>query len=316
MKIFNKERWMSDLPNEKKLVLLNIPGSHDSAAYYMNFFGGLYAKTQYHDIKTQLSIGVRKFDVRVAKYQPSCFQKKLSQEDIDDDRDLICVHGMCDCYSDRDKKKNLTYKEVLLEFKDFLKQNSDETIILETDSGRGNRYENIKRSLEISHKILGEMAVNYDKKLTLGEVRGKIVCTCFISEYDPNGNHRFNMNNIGGKGINDIHYNLIDKNYSTWKVDGQTKIEELAILFEIAKDFKTVEEDFEKNSKDYPLVYSISCTGEQKNKLFYPNPKAQKEIVIPFFMRYELKNGHYYGWIHIDFVDLNIATKIIDTNFT
>ena len=32
-------------------------------------------------------------------------------------------------------------------------------------------------------------------------------------------------------------------------------------------------------------------------------------------MNHEFKKGYYYGWIHIDFVDLDIAKKIIETNF-
>ena len=314
MESFNPEKWMSELPDERKLVLINIPGSHDSTANNMNVFGSKFAKTQNYDIKGQLKIGVRKFDIRVAIRPPNFLKKSLSQDVIDGDRDLICVHGMCDCYYFENKKKrHLVYKDILLDLKKFLEEDEKEVIILETDSGRGNRYNHIKRSIEIREKILGDMAINYNKNMTLAEARGKVVCTCFQTG-EKDGKPQFNMNNIGGKGINEIHYNLED-NYSTWKVDGKAKVKELTILFEIAKDFKTVEDDFEKNSKDYPLVYSISCTGEQNNKLFYPDPYAQFKVVKPFFMNYEFKKGYYYGWIHIDFVDLDIAKKIIETNF-
>ena len=309
------ELWMTKLPDHKKLVLLNIPGSHDSTSYYMNFFGGQYAKTQFYNITKQLKMGVRKFDVRVGNFKPNIFQKKLSKKDKDDDKDFICCHGICDCFSDNKKKKRLTYKEVLLELKEFLKDHPGETIILETDSARDNRYENVKRSIEIRDKTVGDITINFDKNLTLGESRGKIVCTSFkMNENDENGKPIYNMNNIGGRGINDIHFNL-GENYSTWEVDGKTKIQELTILFEIAKDFKFVEEDFITNSNNYPLVFSISCTGEKKNKLFFPDPKAQSDVVKPFIMKYEFKKEHYYGWMHIDFVDQDIAKKIIDTNF-
>ena len=105
MELFIPEKWMSELPDEKKLVLVNIPGSHDSTAYNMNVFGVKFAKTQNYDIKGQLKIGVRKFDIRVAIRPPNFLRKSLSQDVIDGDRDLICVHGMCDCYYFENKKK-------------------------------------------------------------------------------------------------------------------------------------------------------------------------------------------------------------------
>lgn len=61
------EKWMSKIPDEKNLVLLNIPGSHDSTAYNMNCLGSCFAKTQDLDITSQLNIGVRIFDIRVTQ---------------------------------------------------------------------------------------------------------------------------------------------------------------------------------------------------------------------------------------------------------
>ena len=45
---------MSKLPDNKKLVLINIPGTHDSCAFYMNRLGSDFATTQYYNIKEQL----------------------------------------------------------------------------------------------------------------------------------------------------------------------------------------------------------------------------------------------------------------------
>ena len=308
------ERWMSYLPPEKKLVLINIPGSHDSAAYNINFFGAKFAKTQDYDIKSQLKIGVRKFDIRVAIRQP--FFQKLSQEVINNNEDLICVHGICDCYQDNSNTKHLTYKEVLLEIKKFLIQNPYETIILETDSGRGNRYENIKRATEIADEILEEdNIILYNRDLTLAEARGKVVCTTFITnEKNSDEKHKYNIYIPDGRGLDEIHKNL-GGDYETFKTDGDTKVRELQKLFGQVESFECIEKDFKYNNKNYPLVYSISCTGEKKNLLFYPDPKSQFNIVSKFFMGYELKKEYYYGWINIDFVDLDITKKIIETNF-
>ena len=40
------EKWMSNLSDDKKIVLTNIRGSYDSTAYYMNFFGSVFEKCQ------------------------------------------------------------------------------------------------------------------------------------------------------------------------------------------------------------------------------------------------------------------------------
>lgn len=56
---------MSRIPDEKSIVLINIPGSHDSTAYNMFCLGSCFAKTQDLDITSQLNIGVRIFDIRV-----------------------------------------------------------------------------------------------------------------------------------------------------------------------------------------------------------------------------------------------------------
>ena len=56
---------MSKISDNKKLVLINIPGTHDSTAYYLNCLGSCFAQTQYIDITSQLNIGVRIFDIRI-----------------------------------------------------------------------------------------------------------------------------------------------------------------------------------------------------------------------------------------------------------
>ena len=65
--------------------------------------------------------------------------------------------------------------------------------------------------------------------------------------------------------------------------------------------------------KIFPFKYSISCTGEYEKIVTLA--KVQEDIMNPFILNYDLKKGNYYGWIYIDFVDLNITKKIIDTNF-
>ena len=96
------ENWMSKIPDEKKIILMNIPGSHDSTAYNMFFLGSVFAKTQDLDIPSQLKIGTRIFDIRVTMNTGCC--EKMEQ-DLENDTDLICCHGICNCYHIENNKK-------------------------------------------------------------------------------------------------------------------------------------------------------------------------------------------------------------------
>ena len=162
------EKWMSNLPDNRKIVLINIPGSHDSTAYNINFFGSIFAKTQDLNIIEQLKIGIRKLDIRVTFHNCS-FYCGINQIETEYDLDLICCHGICDCYyiNDHNIKKNITYKDVLLDVKQFLEENPSETIILSTSSGRGNAYNNLKRATEIYEKIVGDISIKYNNNFCI-----------------------------------------------------------------------------------------------------------------------------------------------------
>ena len=201
---------MSNLSDDKKIVLKNIPGSHDSTAYYMNFFGSIFAKCQDLNIMDQLKIGVRKFDIRVTTNNNWNYCG-LSEIISDYDLDLICCHGICNCYyiSDDGTKNNLAYKQVLLDMKQFLEENPTETIILSVSSGRGNKYNNIKRAAEIFDKLVGDFSINYNKNLTIGETRGKIINVNHkTNQLSYDGKPLYNAR-IGGIGLNEIHQSFV-----------------------------------------------------------------------------------------------------------
>jgi len=312
------KNWMSNLPDDKKIILTNIPASHDSTAYNMNYFGSVFAKCQDLDILEQLNIGVRKFDIRVTEGQSNNFVCcGLKQLEVENFLDLICCHGICNCYyDDNGTEKALPYKKVLSTFKTFLEENPSETIIVATDSGRGNKFNNLRRANEIFETILDGISINYNKNLTIGDARGKIINTNYLTnKIDKDGNLIYNVGVEDGTGLEEIHKKrVIEFVYSSFKVSGHLKVDEVREFLETNEmTFEEAEKEFEKNNKKFPFKYSISCTGEFDS--IVPLPKAQADIVNPFILNYDLKKGNYYGWINIDFVDLNIAKKIIDTNF-
>ena len=309
------ESWMSNLSDNRKLLLTNIPGSHDSTAYNMHYFGSVFAKCQELNIMEQLKIGTRIFDIRVTDNDCtfSCGINLIKEQH---DYDIICCHGICNCYhtDDSGNKINLTLKNVLLDMKHFLVKNPTETILYSMASGRGNKIKNFERASQIFEKIVGEISINYNSNLTIGDCRGKIVNLNFKDELGKEGKQILNEFDEG-TGLEDIHKKFVpDFTYETFKVDAKLKIREVEEFLSINDlTLREAVKDIEINKMKYPFKYSISCTGEFES--IVPLPKVQADIINKFILNYPLKNGNYYGWINIDFIEQNISKKIIDTNF-
>ena len=261
----NITKWMSYLPDDIFILLINIPGAHDAAANEMFEYAEQFARTQNLTIPDLLKIGIRKLDIRVALFDSD-------PEDIDDN--LHTCHGDFDCFyiDELNVTRNLTFKHILLDIKKFLKENPSETVILWTQSEKGDSNKNIKRAVELMDKYIGDIFVKYDKNLKLGNVRGKIISTVY-KYYDQKGNEHYHKGIDGGSDLEEIHRKFIDK---------------------------------------YPYCYPVSCTGQHETII--PKPKIQADIVNPFLLDYDFIKGYYYGWIEMDYANLELAKKLIDTN--
>ena len=299
-------KWMSKLLDEKKLVLINIPGSHDSTAYNLFWLGSVFAKCQDYDINTQLNMGVRFFDIRVVvKSNLCCYEENMFSS-------LICCHGICDCFhtDQNNKKKNLTYINVLNQIRKFLEENPSETVIIKTDSGRGDKIKNLQQALIIFDSVLGDISVEYNNKLTLGQIRGKVVSLLKLREDENNNEFSFKTKIEEGTDIIPIHgkYTNNNENYQEFKVEGDLKVIEIKELLEM---YNYTFKEAEKFLK-LPLNYETSCTGEFKKIL--PFPKIEADIVNKFLKEYNFIKGNYYGWISVDFIDKEITNRIIESN--
>ena len=302
------EKWMSNLNDNKKLDLINIPGTHDSAAFCMNRISFGWAKTQDLDISGQLKIGIRIFDIRIVQVK----------NDTSEDEDIICCHGICDCYISPkflDNRK-VTYKSILLDTKNFLEENPSETVLIGTFLGRGKNYNSLVRAYEIFNKYVGDITINYKQGLTLGETRGKIInYTRLEDEIDKNRNTKLVRSRtlMHLTGINEVHKKYQD--CETFKTNGNIKVREMRDMFSIYKMTLEEAEIKEKNKiMPFPISYSISCTGEYDYCL--PNPLDQAVIVHSFIQREDVfKNGFYYGWLYMDFANKKTTSKLINSNF-
>lgn len=306
----NTANWMSNLPDDRKVLLINIPGAHDTAANLMHPLGESVSRTQNLTIPELLRFGIRKLDIRV-------YIRELADDEDDEELNLGTAHGMFDCYfvDQNNVTRNLTFKQILLDIKNFLEENPTETVIVWTQSEKGDYYENIKRAVELFEKLVGNILIKYDKNLKLGDVRGKIISTVYKTDsVDSEGKAIYHSGYDGGLDLEETHLKFIDKYYESYKVTGELKVEEVKdFLMTYDITIKESEEDFEKNIQKYPINYSVSCTGEHQSIL--PFPKIQADIVNPFLLEYDFKQGNYYGWIDADYASLELAKKIIDTNF-
>ena len=144
---------MSRIDDSKKISLINIPGTHDSAAYCMNRISFKCAKTQELTIAQQLEIGIRDLDIRIVQ----------SHTDTSQDEDIICCHGICDCYVSPNfcDNRKVTYKSVLLDIKNFLEKNPSETVLIGTYLGRGKwKYGYmLVRAYQLFDKYLGNISI-------------------------------------------------------------------------------------------------------------------------------------------------------------
>ena len=300
---------MSKLKDERKFILVNIPGTHDSAACYMNRISFNWARTQNLRIADLLKIGVRRLDIRIVQ----------RNNDISEDEDIIACHGICDCYTSPNffDFTKVTYKSIILDVKNFLEENPSEAVLFGTYLGRGNNYNALTRAFQIYEKYVGNMSINFKPELTIKDIRGKFVnYTLFVDEFDRNNNFiRKRINTIlPSTGINDVHRKYQD--CATFKTNGNIKIREMRDMFDIYKMTFEEAEIKEKNKEmQFPIAYSISCTGEYDYCL--PNPLEQAIIVHSFIQRNDVfKKGYYYGWLNMDFANKNTNIRLINSNFS
>ena len=304
------EKWMSKIRDSKQLILMNIPATHDSAAYCMNRISFGWAKCQNLTITQQLEIGIRNFDLRIFQIH----------NDISKDEDIICCHGICDCYVSPNfgDNRKLTYKSILLDIKNFLEKNPSEGVFVGTFLGRGKweKGEMLIRAFQIFDKYVGNISIKFKPTLTMGEARGKVISyTKLIEENDLINNRRIikSTDIIPSIGIGEVHKKYA--NCSTFKINGNIKVKEMKDMFNIYNmTLKEAEIKERKKELLFPIAYSISCTGEYDCCL--PHPLNQAIIVHSFIQKENvIKKGYYYGWLRMDFANISTTSILINSNY-
>lgn len=289
------KKVFSALPDNIYLSQVNIPGTHDSCTAFCTMEN--MSRCQSLSVKEQLDLGIRLFDIRLNK----------------SGNDFYLVHALSDCFTDNDKKRKLTFDMVLDDFRAFLKENPDETLVVSIKQDRGimNRfffpsfYEKYINGNKHEWYLENEIP-------TLSFCRGKMVLMRRCKVFS-----RWESNNKCGL------------DFSHWKdQDGKRKTHPLPVHLN-KETVATVQDRYgipaEKKWKECALP-ALENTVTDKNRfavhfLSTANRQSGKtlsdtaEKVNSEFMNYELSKEKAYGFMLFDFPSCALVDKIINSNF-
>lgn len=151
--------WMAELPDHLRLNEISLPGTHDSAATYVQM--AFFAKCQTKSISAQLQAGFRYLDIRLA---------------VEKDK-LVLTHGSMRCKRGSQLfSANLYLEDVLEECRAFLREHPAETILFAVKQEDGE--ESIADFQKILHRYINTAPSVWlltDHFPSLEEARGKIV---------------------------------------------------------------------------------------------------------------------------------------------
>ena len=290
------KKWMADISGEKKLFSLNIPGTHDCAARYVQF--AHIAKCQDKSIYEQLCIGIRALDIRV--------KPKGNR--------LLMVHAIAKVFNTPNKLgKQMDFEDVLSQIYQFLDENPSETVIIQFKNGSGKRFEKSFDNL-INTYIKGNENKWFVKNEvpTLDEARGKIVLIrrCLMDKNNP----EYTNENTG-----------ID--FSSW-IEQTEMIPDALILDTKSKDKAQFIIQDRFKYKAYPKWHKcvkpfldgrtkfdskyIICYFSTSGGL--AGPKKNANLINGEFMKYPVEKDVYLGTIYLDYPTKEITKKIIESN--
>lgn len=283
------------LPDNIYISAVNVPGTHDSCTAFCT----LENMSRCHSltIKEQLELGIRLFDIRLNKSGD----------------EFYLVHALADCFTDKEKTTKLTFGMVLDEFRSFLKENPEETLIVSVKQDRGiiNRwffppfYDKYIKGNEKEWFLENRIPI-------LSECRGKMVLMrrCRIW---PN--------------FRKTHQTGLD--FSYWKDQKKKKTHPLPVYLnkqtfamvqdryglsaeikwnECARDFLDCAD--EVIDKNHLAVHFLSTANRESGKTLVETA----EKVNAEFMKYELKKEKAQGWMLFDFPTEELVDKIIKSD--
>ena len=291
--------WMNKINDSVPVSCINIPGTHDSCAYYVQF--PILSKCQNSIITEQLKSGIRFLDIRVER----------------DGSNLKIVHDIADCKIPENKRDVLYLENVVSGCKSFLSENPSETILLSYKRDDGANQEETFDTFFENYLEKDTIWYKENRIPTLGEVRGKIIL--------------LNRDNIDKSNEKYTDFNT-GINLSTWVYQK----ENTERIYEVAE---LLGRDGAITGKTFTVQDLYGLTPQKKWGLavypFIKNPPKTEDILITFFScgslfyspnrsaKYinkklsdiTLEKEKKYGWIIMDYPTKKFIKEIVNSNF-
>ncbi len=156
------ENWLTPMADDIYISRISMPGTHDAGTGngFTSFLGAAFGQTQDLSISQQWDCGVRAFDLRPTVKQSGS------------DYTLQIYHGILET--------KVSFKDALLTLRDKLKENPGEfaVVIMRHESDANSSIQDQWPSVMeacLNSEELKDCFIKFKSKLTLGEVRGKIL---------------------------------------------------------------------------------------------------------------------------------------------
>ena len=279
------EDWMKDLPDDRVISEILLPGTHDSATKNVQL--PYFSKCQNLSIGEQLAAGFRYLDIRLA----------LSEEGIK------LVHGFMDCTESFGPfAPTLMLPSVLLDCYEFLSAHPTELIVF-VAANQGNPEDTVKlqESLLAEMKTHPEMWLLTNHLPTVGEARGKIVL--FRRYEDAAGLQTdaglpLRWEEQNNRSPVTLHTEKTDQGLYTLYVQDRYKYnaEDKWLAFLAGQGNSRV-------SKDCISLNFLSTNGTAK----FGHPYKFARNLNPRFLK--LDQSGLWGWIIVDFASPKLAER-------
>lgn len=287
---------MANIPDDRNLLSLDIPGAHDCAANFIQM--PRLSRCQNTDIYGLLTRGIRALDIRVAPQNNK----------------LVLVHAIHKIFVSSEKgSRQLEINDVIKQIKRFLSENPSETVVFQFKNDS-------EKKMEPCFEMMWNQHISKDKSLwftenripQIGEVRGKIVLLRRCKMY-----HFEKPYTDDTAGID----------FSRWE-DQKVATPEAEVLLTHSKDndafiiqdrykyapkprWQKCLKPFLDSRNAFENKYIICFTSTAGG---LGGPKHNSDYINPKFLEYSLNKDKYYGILYFDFPTKEIAKKVIENN--
>lgn len=215
-----RHKWMEDIPDDRMVCQLLIPGTHDAATFGLPDWMLTLGRTQMLNWSRQFAVGIRAFDIRTRQFNKSTY----------------LFHSMLNC--------NIWFGEALDDIADLLKANPSEGIVLLV-SGESNDMGSSDKWHEVFNGLLQMLpaSLNADKlhmeettKENLRLIEEKLKKPGLLAKYSPdmkmkdlrgkalvwlvNQPDNWDLNNSAYDNLRD--YLAVEKNGNIYSLDGSS----------------------------------------------------------------------------------------------